>query len=179
MINLLEGFLQILIAVLLAVWATGFAMSSAALYTTAKRRGIRCPYLAWFPVVRQCIRGALVDQYLYVTRGRGRPYRVLLPIADLLWRLLASFLLLAAYSLVTEQASPDRFLSVLGMLLVFPVFQFLGQTISRYWLLRSCAGKNGLMAFLLATLIPMAEPAMLLWFCREDKGMPPRRREET
>lgn len=176
-VELLQGVLLILTALALTVWAVGYVMKSAAIYTIAKRRGIGRPYLAWFPVLRQCILGAETDQYLYVTRGRCRCYRVILPIADLLWRLLGSFLAAVAVKLLSEQASFDRFFGTLGLLVALPVLHILGQLLAKYWLFRSCAGKNGLLAFLLSAFVPAAESALLLWYCRADRGMPPRKRE--
>ncbi|MBE6946542.1 MAG: hypothetical protein E7459_10740 [Ruminococcaceae bacterium] len=179
MTGLVTGALMILMAVAVAVWAVGFVTQSAAVYTMAKRRGIRRPYLAWFPVLRQCILGAIADQYLYVTRGRSRCYRVILPVADFLWRLMASFMLRLAWDLLAEQASFDLFFGMLGLLSAVPMTYLVSRLLSRYWVLRSCAGKNGVLAYVLCVTVPLAEPALLLWYCRSDRGMPPRKQEES
>lgn len=179
MTGLVTGALMILMAVAVAVWVVGFVTQSAAVYTMAKRRGIRRPYLAWFPVLRQCILGAIADQYLYVTRGRSRCYRVILPVADFLWRLMASFMLRLAWDLLAEQASFDLFFGMLGLLSAVPMTYLVSRLLSRYWVLRSCAGKNGVLAYVLCVTVPLAEPALLLWYCRSDRGMPPRKQEES
>ncbi len=179
MLNIVLGLLLILAALAVAAWGLCYVMKSAAIYTMAKRRGIARPYLAWFPILRQALLGALTDQYLYVTRGRCRRYRWLLPIMDLLWRLLGYFLITLAVKLLSMQAPLDQFLGMLGLFVPLPVIHILGQLLAKYWLLRSSAGKDGPLAFLLAAFVPMAEPALLLWYCRADRGMPPRRTEET
>lgn len=48
------------------------------LYTMAKRRGIRNPWLAWIPVANMWLLGCLSDQYQYVALGRQKNKRKML-----------------------------------------------------------------------------------------------------
>ena len=45
-----------------------YILQALALYTIAKRRGIRKPWLAWIPFGNSWILGSLSDQYQYVTK---------------------------------------------------------------------------------------------------------------
>lgn len=45
-----------------------YILQALALYTIAKRRGIRKPWLAWIPFGNSWILGSLSDQYRYVTK---------------------------------------------------------------------------------------------------------------
>lgn len=45
-----------------------YVLEALALYTIAKRRGIKKPWLAWIPLVNVWILGSLSDQYRYVTK---------------------------------------------------------------------------------------------------------------
>ena len=45
-----------------------YILQALALYTIAKRRGIRKPWLAWIPFGNSWILGSLSDQYHYVTK---------------------------------------------------------------------------------------------------------------
>lgn len=45
-----------------------YILQALALYTIAKRRGIKKPWLSWIPVVNVWILGSLSDQYRYVTK---------------------------------------------------------------------------------------------------------------
>ena len=55
-----------------------YILQALALYTIAKRRGIRKPWLAWIPFGNSWILGSLSDQYHYVTKRTIKNRRKLL-----------------------------------------------------------------------------------------------------
>lgn len=52
-----------------------YVLEALALYTIAKRRGIKNPWMAWIPLVNVWILGSLSDQYRYVTKGEVKSKR--------------------------------------------------------------------------------------------------------
>ena len=76
-------------AVFLAVWVfflllaaaysvLVYVLQSLGMYTIAKRRGIRHPWLSWIPVGNAWILGSISDQYQYVAKGKVRSRRKVL-----------------------------------------------------------------------------------------------------
>lgn len=71
MVQLLEGLENVLSSINLFNGSLGlvaYILEALALYTIAKRRGIKKSWLAWIPVVNVWILGSLSDQYRYVTK---------------------------------------------------------------------------------------------------------------
>lgn len=52
-----------------------YIILAVSLYSIAKRRGIRRPWLAWIPVANIWMLGCISDQYRYVARGEERSKR--------------------------------------------------------------------------------------------------------
>lgn len=55
-----------------------YIMEALGLYRIAKRRGIRCPWLAWAPCGRDWLLGSISDQYNHVASVKKRYLRVIL-----------------------------------------------------------------------------------------------------
>ena len=53
----------------------GYILLALGLYTIAKRRGIRNPWLAWIPFGQSWMMGCVSDQYQYVAQGRQKSKR--------------------------------------------------------------------------------------------------------
>lgn len=175
MMIVLQGIGMLLVALMLTAWAVWYVMESAALFVIAKRRGFSRCWVAWFPVARLSLRGALVDQYVYLSRGKHRNMRLFLLLSGIG---LGAFLPTIVYSalwLLYDQAAFDEIIGRLGLFLIFPVVYAVLRLLSSYRIFRSCTGKSGNMYFIVSLLIPMAESALLLWCCRRDDGMPPRK----
>lgn len=58
--------------------AVAYALQSISLYTVARRRGIKNPWLAWVPFGSDWILGSISDRFRYVRCGEIRNRRVLL-----------------------------------------------------------------------------------------------------
>ena len=56
----------------------GYVLTALALYTIARRRGLKNPWLAWIPVADCWLLGSLSDQYRYVLKGEHRSKRKIL-----------------------------------------------------------------------------------------------------
>ena len=68
----------VILAVSLLVGLVFYAMRAYAVYSIAKRRGMRKPWLAWVPVANSWMLGALSDQYRHLIKGEIRQKRKLL-----------------------------------------------------------------------------------------------------
>lgn len=60
-----------------------FALRAVGLYTIAKRRGVKSPWMAWVPVADQYLLGNISDQYWYATKGQIKKKRRLLPVLNI------------------------------------------------------------------------------------------------
>jgi hypothetical protein len=72
------------------VGLAGYILLALGLYTIAKRRGIRNPWLAWIPLGQSWMMGCVSDQYQYVAQGRQKSKRKII-----LWLEIATAILLA------------------------------------------------------------------------------------
>lgn len=78
----LFGVIIGVLLVMLALWVVCYVFQSVSLYTVAKRRGIKNPWLAWLPVGYYWIAGSISDHYRHETRGEaGRRGIVVLVLA--------------------------------------------------------------------------------------------------
>ncbi|MBQ9761699.1 MAG: hypothetical protein IJV82_01320 [Oscillospiraceae bacterium] len=66
-----------------------YVLLALGLYTMAKRRGIRKPWLAWIPLVNLWLVGCLSDQFQYVALGQQKNRRKTLLILELVCFVLA------------------------------------------------------------------------------------------
>ncbi|MBQ2244499.1 MAG: hypothetical protein II320_01525 [Oscillospiraceae bacterium] len=55
-----------------------YVLMAVGLYSVAKRRGIRNPWLAWIPLVNVWVLGCISDQYRYVAKGQNKSKRKVL-----------------------------------------------------------------------------------------------------
>ena len=173
------GVLVILFLVILAVAVVAYIFQSLALYTVAKRRMIKNPWLAWLPVGSEWI------QYQYVAKGKIRNRRKIL-----LGLTIAS----AALSVLYEIMSTFQVFQVLGgglsvgwgilavlMLLIGLGMIGVGVTMAVFYYIalydfyQSCDPSNGLLYLLLSIFLGVTMP-FVMFICRKlDRGMPPRK----
>lgn len=66
--------------IILAVWQLWmllrYILEGISLSKLAKRRGFEAPWLAWVPVARHWLLGAVADQYCHVVKGKDRNRRI-------------------------------------------------------------------------------------------------------
>lgn len=62
----------------MVIGLVAYVLMAVGLYTIAKRRGIRNPWLAWIPVANYWLLGCISDQYQYVAKGQNKSRRKLL-----------------------------------------------------------------------------------------------------
>lgn len=177
----------------------GYVFTALALYTMAKRRGIRKAWLAWIPVLGVWILGSLSDQYRYVVKGENKSKRkalvtlsviqaIIYVVFVVLALVLAGTAFFGAMNHISEYELMNR---VMG-----PVFGLLGMCIpligvaiaraiiyymALYDVYTSCDPRNNVI-YLVLSIVPAVSAValpLLLFLCRnKDEGMPPRRQAE-
>ena len=165
---------------------------SLAIYTVAKRRGLRSSWLAWLPVGQEWIIGSVSDQYQYLTRGKNRNRRKILLILTLTatvvgwvstaWGISSVFSYLGTYGSHLPYVAPGELMMLMtgSMLLGALSFgagiaAFVFRQISMYDLYRSCDPRNAIPYLVFGILFSILEPVFLMILRKRDDGMPPRK----
>lgn len=174
-----------------------YVFTALSLYTIAKRRGIRNPWLAWIPVADVWVFGSLSDQYRYVVKREIKSKRkALLPlcivsgILSTVVFVLVFILLVAALafsmgsssmaSMLEQMAPLPTILVVLslpcaGTLVAYAILYYK----ALYDVYTSCDPGNRVAYLVLSILFSFTKP-VFLFICRnKDNGMPPRRSESV
>ena len=184
----------ILVAMIIALLANVvmWVFRSLPVYTIAKRRGLRNPWLAWIPVGSEWIIGSVSDQYQYLTQGKNRNRRKILLILSLTAMVLGWISVgwgisrvLSVFFTYGEYAPPEAFAEVMlpmtGTMLLgvlsfgVGIAAFVFRQISMYDLYRSCDPKNAIPYLVLGILFSILEPIFLMILRNRDDGMPPRK----
>jgi hypothetical protein len=85
-----------------AIQIAFYVLTSMALYSMAKRRGINNCWLSWVPMLNVWILGSLSDQYRYVVKGQYRSKRKVLIILEIIAAVLAVAMLCMGIGILVE-----------------------------------------------------------------------------
>ncbi|MBQ2384299.1 MAG: hypothetical protein II290_09685 [Oscillospiraceae bacterium] len=161
-----------------------YVLQGYGLYTMARRRGIRNPWLAWIPLGSSWVLGCISDQYQYVTKGVRRNKRKLLvglSVAVMILPVLFVFFMLVAMLLTESLGGWSVLLVLLGYFGWFALLSGLGiwcsilSYLALYDLYQSAEPKNAVPFLLLSIFCGGIAQAVVLFLCRDkDDGMPPR-----
>jgi len=176
------------------VWSiAAYVLRSLGVYTVAKRRGVRNPWMAWVPVADYYLLGCISDQYRYVVKGQNKnKRRVLLALAiSQILAIVATVILCVvlvfqavgtAASGATEQMVIKSLLpSVVGIgcvsliLSVLAILLLVFRSMALYDLYTSCSPENNVLFLVLSLLVSVTEPFFIFFSRNLDKGMPPRK----
>ena len=196
MFDLEEG-LMMLIPGLLSGIPTGlfriaaYVLTSMAIYTVAKRRGLNNPWLAWVPVINWWLLGSLSDQYQYVVKGKNTSRRKWLLVLNILKNLLVAGFFVYAIAIVGSALKNGPFGMFGGAAdLIAPVLTLLSfalpfvsvvialciiRYIALYDVYRSLDPSNAVLYLVLSILFSPTEPFFLFFNREKDLGMPPRK----
>ena len=197
----LEEGLMMLLPGLLSGIPTGlfniaaYVLTSMAIYTVSRRRGLSKPWLAWVPVVNCWLLGSLSDQYQYVVKGKNTSRRKWLLVLNILKNLLVAGIFIYAIVAVGSALNAgiiggfgkngvmDMIAPVLTLLSVALPFAgiTIGLCIIRYIALydvyRSLDPQNAVLYLVLSILFSPTEPFFLFFNREKDQGMPPRKKK--
>ena len=176
-----------------AVSIAAYVLTALALYTIAKRRGLKNPWMAWIPVADAWLLGSISDQFRYVVKREYKSKRKVL----LVLRIISAVCGLVAMVLGTVavvgliqgaiQSLPEQKLlakimgPLMGLLgLCVPMVGItIAYTIIRYMALydiyNSLDPKNSVMYLVLGIIFGVTEPFFLFFNRNKDEGMPPRK----
>lgn len=167
-----------------------YIFTALALYTIAKRRGIKNPWLAWIPVTQFWIIGSIADNYRKVACGKETKKRKTLLWLQIIAAILAVVLLIAIIAAVISLLAagynnyddpmdlPKVIGSLVGvgaiilLLVGVAIAAAIVQYMALYDIFRSCEPENATLYIVLSIVISVTQ-AIFLMLCREkDKGMP-------
>lgn len=163
-----------------------YVLQSLGMYTIAKRRGIRHPWLSWLPIGNTWILGSISDQYQYVAKGNIRSRRkVLLGLS------IATYALTVVYyiyqmismigSIIFEQQPMDMwsgFLLQIGFVLAMGTLGIINAVftyMAYYDLFDSCNPKRSVVFLVLGIFFGFLLPFFVFACRKKDLGMPPRK----
>ena len=170
-----------------------YVLTALALYTIARRRGLKNPWLAWIPVADSWLLGSVSDQYQYVVKGEHRSKRKIL----LSVRIMIAFMWISLMGLLVNLCfhavgnafwgtmSEDRifqilhqalnllvvFLPLIGISIAYAVFRYM----ALYDIYKSLDPANSVLFLVLSILFGVTEPFFLFFSREKDGGMPPRK----
>ena len=171
----------------------GYVLTALALYTIARRRGLKNPWLAWIPVADCWLLGSLSDQYRYVLKGEHRSKRKIL----LFFRILITIMWISLIGLLVNLCfhafggvfwgamSDERMFQILhqamnllvlclpliGISIAYAVFRYM----ALYDIYKSLDPENCVLFLVLSILFGITEPFFLFFSREKDGGMPPRK----
>jgi hypothetical protein len=195
-------FYLVYVLFMLAISVGTYVLQALSLYTIAKRRGIRNPWLSWIPVGNTWILGSISDQYQYVVKGKVRNKRKVLLVVDLVQYILASVLsivgLAMLFTVVFAAMGPNfepaneaviqqlvmeqigYFLLLLAAYLVVGALA-IAAAVLRYFCLydlyTSCDPRNSVLYLVLSIFVSVSLPILLFINRKRDDGMPPRKEQ--
>ena len=173
----------------------GYVLMALGLYTIARRRGIKNPWLSWFPVVNCWIIGSLSDQYRYVVRGEVKNKRKTLLVLNIVtWIITVAMAVVLivmivgvvnrAISGVAEEELLEAvfvpMLVILGLCLPLAGVTIANAVVhymAMYDIYTSCTPKNNVLFLVLSIIFNVTEPFFLFFTRNRDDGMPPRKQE--
>lgn len=174
------------------IWGiAAYVLQSVGVYTIAKRRQIRNPWLAWIPVASTYMQGCISDQYQHVVNKRTTRRRIVLLVGMIVYALICGGFFGSFIGMITEMVSADMaqgYMSEDQMLQMFmgPVASIMGWSsvvsivsivlavfryIVLYDLYASC-WPNCKVGFLLLSIFIGISTPILVFICRKkDEGM--------
>ena len=184
--EILEIFLIFFLGIYLLMFAfmvLSYVLQSAGLYTIAKRRCIRNPWLAWLPVGNMWIMGSISDQYQYVGKGRIRNRRKWLVGLTAVTMLSAIPAPVIGAIMMLQGADGGTgfmlfwmiFMVLFGLMAVVAVAAMVIEYIALYDLFVSCVPENAVLYLVLSIVFPVSLPFFLFFSRKKDMGMPPRK----
>ncbi len=177
---------------------TMYVLGSLGLYTIAKRREIKYPWMAWVPGLNYWTLGSVSDQYQYVAKGKIRNHRkwmigLVIAMAALMIAMYLAYFIgyfrmffqigmredldaleaMEVLDLMLKPLVPALVLALAAVVvsIVLTVFQYL----CYYNLFASCDPDNKGLYLVLGILFSFLLPVFTFVCRKKDLGMPPRK----
>ncbi len=188
---------MVVYVIIVAFSILSYVLQSLGMYTIAKRREIKKPWMAWIPVANQWTLGSIDDQYQYVANGKvtnRRKWLLGLGIVTLVLGIVSGVNIINAMlelfplldNMSNEQAMSEEavrvILPIMGKMAgisfftsVLAIVQTVFQYIALYGLYASCDPNNKVMFLVLSIVFSVTIPFFVVACRNKDLGMPPRR----
>lgn len=169
-----------------------YVMEAVGLYTIARRRGLKNPWMAWVPVLNHWLLGCVSDQYRYVVKGEIRSRRVLLLVLAVASALISwvgsgvsmansmklADIMESGYvygGLISGTVGTGILVGLAGTVvsIVLKVFRHM----ALYDVYTSCDPHNNVLYLVLGIIFDFLNPIFLFANRNKDEGMPPRREQ--
>lgn len=178
-----------------AIGIASYIFRSLGVYTIAKRRGIKRPWMAWVPVVDQYLLGCVSDQYQYVVKGKNKNKRTVLLWLNIVMMALSLAVTGSAVAMMVKAVqaamggiSEEQMLNVMmspmmgvmGLslpMMILSIVTMVFRYMAMYDLYTSCTPANNVMFLVLSILFTVTEPFFVFFIRNKDEGMPPRKTE--
>lgn len=179
-----------------------YVLTALALYTIAKRRGIKNPWLAWIPYANVWLLGCIADQYRYVALGENKNRRKVLLGLRIAQEVIAIAVLVLCFSvlfsilsvgldnleMMDDMMASEMLSTILGPmagmlllclpLLVVAIIYVVFYYIALHDIYKSCDPSNAALYLVLSILFNITQPIFLMICRNKDDGMPPRQEEQ-
>jgi hypothetical protein len=163
-----------------------YVLQSLGMYTIAKRRGIRNPWLSWLPIGNTWILGSISDQYQYVAKGNIRSRRkVLLGLSIATYALSVVYYvhqMITMIGLAMFEQQPtyswSDFLLQIGFVLAMgtlAIISIVFAYMAYYDLFESSNPKRSVVFLVLGIFFSFLLPFFVFACRKKDLGMPPRK----
>lgn len=184
----------LVIAVVVGLWALAmYVLKSVGLYTIARRRGLKNPWMAWVPVLNDWLLGSISDQYRYVVKGQIRNRRIVLLMLVIVSTLVGWFGsgISAANASALGQMLEGGAVPYSGMIiqtvgvgllvamtsLVIRIVLKVLRHMALYDVYTSCDPNNNVLYLVLGILFSFLTPIFLFANRNKEAGMPPRKEQ--
>lgn len=177
--------LAFVLVVLLIVAIPFYIFGSLGYYTIAKRRGVKCPGLAWVPLLNYFVIGGIGDDYQKKTTGKDSAFRVwmlVLQCAAIFLSILSLCLLTGSLiSLIAQAENEVDFSSVMGVIsssvpmLLASMIALANMVlfyISLYRLFKAANPENAVGFLILCIFVNVATPFIVFALRNKDEGLP-------
>lgn len=173
-----------------------YVLMSVAVYTIAKRRELKRPWLAWIPVANSWLLGSIADQYRYVTRGENKSKRKVLLVLSILSTVLSVVICASVVQMIFKTAhvlfniyNEDQILQMLMgpmmtvLNLILPLLGVALAYIIVYYMTlwdvyQSLDPMNSTVYLVLSILFPVTISFFLFFNRDKENGMPPRKENQ-
>lgn len=177
---ILIGAVVMMILLVTAIWGIiSWVFTSVGMYTIAKHREIKHPWMAWVPYLNMWILGSISDQYRYVVKGKITRRRVaLLVTAALSFAVSCLSSFTDAVLGFTEEAQMVSILVPFALVLVSLVVSLVYAVLyymALYDLYKSSDPRHDALYLVLSILLGVVTP-FLIFACRNKEGGMPARK---
>lgn len=189
--NVAEEFfiLYIILMLFSGIFSLAFyVLQSYGLYSIAKRRGIKNPWLSWIPVGNMWMLGCISDQYHFVARGTIKNKRkTLMVLSILLYVFMVIFfvcyfvLIIQTFNGLLNDAFVEQMMGTVIVLALVAISLFVAsiaiviiEYIALYDLYNSCDPSNSVLYLVLSILVNITMPIFVFACRKKDNGMPAR-----